>query len=376
MKLFTNSLEASFVERPNRFVVTAETENGIVRAHCPNPGRLEELLHPGREIILERTAGEKRKTSYTLVAAHYKGKIIPLYSTKANQIARELIIPGLFPDFIEIIPEYSIGSSRFDFFVRTRDKKFLIEVKACTLVEHGIAMFPDAPSSRARRHLTELAEHRSGDLSGHVLFIIMNEDAQCFVPNLHTDPKFALELERIQRKIGIHAVSVSADTDGSIRIINHNVPIDFSPVELVRENRGVYIVLGQLLGDTVIEPGALGEVLFKKGFYVYVGSALKNLMQRTARHKRKRKKIHWHIDYFLNKASLIKTYPIFSYDPLECSLAFDIKQIAEGEVPNFGSSDCSCSSHFFYFPENPMMRIDFTDILFTYRHVKGMHRSG
>jgi DNA-binding sugar fermentation-stimulating protein len=40
MRAFEPSVTGRFVARPNRFVVEAETDAGIVRAHCPNPGRL------------------------------------------------------------------------------------------------------------------------------------------------------------------------------------------------------------------------------------------------------------------------------------------------------------------------------------------------
>ena len=46
--------------------------------------------------------------------------------------------------------------------------------------------------------------------------------------------------------------------------------------------------------------GALGECSFPKGDYIYTGSAMKNLKSRIARHRRKDKKLRWHIDYLLN----------------------------------------------------------------------------
>ena len=400
MRLFTNSLEAVFVSRPNRFVITAKSGEKLIRAHCPNPGRLEEILHPGRTLIFEEAGvqpaspapppalsnvrsssivpkpeGAARKTAYTLVGVHYKGKVIPLYSGRANHAARELIIPRLFPWADTVVPEYRAGSSRFDFFLTGSGRSALVEVKACTLVEHGVAMFPDAPSLRGKRHIEELAVLGGGGNgagSGHVLFVVMHEDAHSFVPNIHTDPAFAASLAELCCKIGIHAASLSCSASGEASLVNCSIPVDLGPAALARRNAGVYFLLIELSGDRTITAGALPAAHFSAGFYVYAGSARKNLQQRLQRHTRKRKKLHWHIDYLLAEAASVKGYPILSAGDLECRLAADIGGFAEYDVSGFGSSDCSCPSHLFYFSSNPMDREEFTDLLCRYRHIDGL----
>ena len=99
---------------PNRFIVHVQLPEGPVRAHCPNPGRLIELMNPGRKMILEKSRDSSRKTAWTLVAAEYRGETVPLFSAKANEVAGELIIPRLFPEAREIKAEYKWGHSRFD----------------------------------------------------------------------------------------------------------------------------------------------------------------------------------------------------------------------------------------------------------------------
>ena len=65
--------------------------------------------------------------------------------------------------------------------------------------------------------------------------------------------------------------------------------------------KGTYCLLIHLKQDSKITIGKLGEKNFQKGYYIYVGSALNSLKTRIQRHLRKEKKIHWHIDYLLNK---------------------------------------------------------------------------
>lgn len=89
---------------------------------------------------------------------------------------------------------------------------------------------------------------------------------------------------------------------------------------------------------------------FKKGYYVYIGSAMNSLVARINRHLSDEKKLHWHIDYLLeNKSSEIRDVLFNVSDKkIECDLASTIALNGE-EVPKFGCSDCNCSSHLIYF---------------------------
>lgn len=66
----------------------------------------------------------------------------------------------------------------------------------------------------------------------------------------------------------------------------------------------LYALLIYLPHATQINVGKLGEFVFPAGFYVYVGSARRNLASRIARHRRKEKRLHWHIDYLLQHAEV------------------------------------------------------------------------
>ena len=106
-----------------------------------------------------------------------------------------------------------------------------------------------------------------------------------------------------------------------------------------------------------IRIGALGDIFFSKGFYLYVGSGMGNtgastLLNRVKRHllNYTEKSIHWHIDYLLadTHSIITKIYLIPSNEPLECIIAQELSIIFENFIQNFGSSDCPCISHLFY----------------------------
>jgi sugar fermentation stimulation protein A len=68
---------------------------------------------------------------------------------------------------------------------------------------------------------------------------------------------------------------------------------------------GVYHLLIHLPQDTTMEVGKLGNFRFPAGYYVYTGSALGGLESRIARHFRRKKRLHWHIDYLLQYGCII-----------------------------------------------------------------------
>ncbi len=115
-------------------------------------------------------------------------------------------------------------------------------------------------------------------------------------------------------------------------------------------NTGAYQLLIEIKKDVKINIGALGRLSFEKGFYVYTGSAMKGLEARVARHRRKDKKLRWHIDYLLNhrSAKIIDVKLFRSNDRRECSLNQQVIGLSGSEVPvaGFGSSDCRiCPAH-------------------------------
>jgi sugar fermentation stimulation protein A len=392
VRLFNPDRDAVFVRRPNRFLIIARDGDEELPCHCPNPGRLLEFVFPGMPLILEKRNdedGAKAKTRWTAVGVRYRGGVAPLFSSRANKAAAELILDGIIPGLAEIQSEYTIGASRFDFLcIDKKGRRHLVEVKACSLIEYGVAMFPDAPSGRALKHLEELAALSREGYICHVLFVIVHGEPERFVPNLHTDPQLAAALSRLGKAahppassaakggghpVSIHAALLRCDAAGEAVLADKAVPVDLSHGRLAESNGGNYLMVLEFPADREIAVGSLGTLGFKQGWYVYAGSARKNLSQRINRHLRKiRKQKHWHIDYLTPYTGKIKALPIVSYRNLECDLAGDLEKLGGEPVMGFGCSDCRCKSHLYYFEGPPMESRDFVDMLFRYRHVEGL----
>lgn len=136
-------------------------------------------------------------------------------------------------------------------------------------------------------------------------------------------------------------------------------------IKSVGNMKGSYCLIINIKKDTEIKIGRkLGIINFKKGCYVYVGSAMNCLESRVKRHLSDNKKKHWHIDYLLlNKNSEIeKVYTKESCEKLECEIA---KKIIENEesIADFGCSDCKCHSHLIYFKNSKLANLKVSSVL-------------
>ncbi|MFP4444302.1 MAG: DNA/RNA nuclease SfsA [Spirochaetia bacterium] len=343
-----------------------------VRCHCPNPGSLLELCIPGSPVLLQHSTAPGRKTAYSAVAAFRRGRVIPLDSTRTNSLFRNLLLPTLFPGAAAVKTEPVFRRNRLDFSFFWNGRPHAVEVKTCTLVESETAMFPDAPSKRALHHLNLLAELKQEGIIPHLFFLVMNPEAERLIPNIHTDPEFSEALDHYAGQINLHAAVFSCSHAGDAVLSKKSIPVLTEPASLIRQNRGVYLVILELPEGITVEVGKLGVLNFDKGFYIYTGSAMGTLKSRTARHLRRgRKRIRWHIDYLTTLPVKRKVFPIYTAEDIECKLAASAGAALWPDqklIPGFGSSDCRCRSHLLYSKSNPLLNSAFADMILAYRH--------
>ncbi|RMG68686.1 MAG: DNA/RNA nuclease SfsA [Nitrospirae bacterium] len=354
-----------FLRRLNRFVIECLIEGKIQRAYLPNPGRLLEILLPDTPIYLEPA---KRGSScpFTVYGAKRGNRVVMLHTHYTNRVARWLINRGLVPGLEKYRikkEEVKWGNSRFDFLLDDGRQELLLEVKSCTLFHRGIALFPDAPTERGKRHLVELAA--SG--KGAVLFVIQDPEIKLFVPDYHTDPDFSKTLYELRKGLTLRAVCLGWDENMEIKEPVKTVDIGIEHIKAGLSDSGIYAVVLRLNEDRTIEVGSLGRINFRAGHYVYVGSAKTGLTSRIQRHKRLRKGLHWHIDYLRKESEWVHSFPIRGALSTECQLARSIGLVATAEIKGFGSSDCGCNSHLFFMEENPLQSRPFIETILDFR---------
>ena len=196
-------MSAELLERENRFRVRIRVGDSIQAAHLANPGRLEELMVPGRTLWVKSANSPHRKTQYDLSLVEHQGILVSLNSHLPNQLLdtalRENVL-SWFGSSGEVQREVSFGDSRLDFRLSNAQNEICwIEAKSVTLVNEGLAQFPDAPTERGRRHLLELQSAVAQGNRGAVVFMVQREDARAFAPHDGTDPAFGDTLRAAAR---------------------------------------------------------------------------------------------------------------------------------------------------------------------------------
>ena len=193
---------ARFVDRPNRFIVRAnvQPEGDLITAHLPDPGRLTDLLVDGCELFVRKEDGTGRKTQWTAVALSApSGALVSLDTTLPNRLVKAALDVHELDELDGWIlerPEVPIGRSRFDFLLKnSAGEQLVLEVKSVTMVQRNVGLFPDAPTDRGRRHLSELIEVAGKPgWSAAVLFVVQRIDADKVAMAAGIDPEFAQTL--------------------------------------------------------------------------------------------------------------------------------------------------------------------------------------
>ncbi len=190
---YKNIIHGIFENRPNRFIANIWVDGILEAVHVKNTGRCRELLIPGCDVILEISENLKRKTKYDLISVYKEGLgLVNIDSQAPNKVAYEWLKKQ---NYSLIKPEYTYGSSRFDFYMEKGDKKYFMEVKGCTLEIDGIGYFPDAPTERGVKHLRELAKAAGEGYVCFVAFVIQMEGVDEVRANVQTHKEFGEALE-------------------------------------------------------------------------------------------------------------------------------------------------------------------------------------
>ena len=214
--LYDNTLPGTFVRRLNRFTALVEIDGNEETVHVKNTGRLEELLLPGAKVTLQKAADPERKTGYDLISVYAPGlKWVNIDSLAPNALVKQVLESSSY-DLVK--PEYSYGNSRIDFYMEEGDRKFLCEVKGCTLAadrKAGIGLFPDAPTERGVRHLQELARAAKEGFFCSIVFVIQMNGIHLVRPNHAAQPEFGQALREAAKtgvQIQYYSCHVEADS--------------------------------------------------------------------------------------------------------------------------------------------------------------------
>lgn len=202
--LYDDTLEATFISRPNRFIARVLAERREMVCHIKNTGRLMELLVPGAKVILAKAKHAARKTAYDMVAVYKGDMLVNIDSQAPNEVAY-LYLRNHYPDAV-VRREQRWLDSRLDFHVQGSGLSLYVEVKGCTLEKNGIALFPDAPTMRGIKHLHALMSCVQSGHRAMVLFVVQMTPVNGFAPYDSMHPAFG-EALRAASLAGVEVIA-------------------------------------------------------------------------------------------------------------------------------------------------------------------------
>jgi sugar fermentation stimulation protein A len=143
-----------------------------------------------------------------------------------NRLVFESVKAGMIPElsgYETVEPEVKISArSRIDLALTAEERKrCYVEIKNCTLVDHGVALFPDAVTTRGLRHIAELQTLVNSGCRCVMFYFIQRMDAEVFKPADHIDSEYGKGLR--------HAVR------SGLEVLAYDVAIDLNKIKLNRK---------------------------------------------------------------------------------------------------------------------------------------------
>ncbi len=203
---FPPLIKGTLLKRYKRFLADIELETGgVVTAHCPNSGSMKGCARPGAEAWISQSTNLKRKLKYTWELTRIGGTFIGINTLVPNRLVRASVENGLVPElsgYSRVRTEVKTSEhTRLDLMLEDNNGKLcFVEIKNCTLVENGVARFPDAVTTRGQKHIQELVDLAANGHRAVLFFLVQRTDAHIFTPAADIDPEYAEKLMQARLK--------------------------------------------------------------------------------------------------------------------------------------------------------------------------------
>ena len=227
MRYDSKLIEARFIKRQNRFAALVDLNGAETMVHVANSGRMRELLIPHRKVFLRCAAKPHRKTAYDLALVDLGSHLCSMDARLPPLLVQEAFCQGRleqFSGYDSIRKEVALGDSRIDLMLSGPDGDCYVETKSVNLVENGLALFPDAPTERGRKHLMSLAKALSAGCRAAVIFVVQRSDAVHFTTHDSADELFGQALRDVIGK-GVEAYAYRCRLSAEAITLDSRIPL-------------------------------------------------------------------------------------------------------------------------------------------------------
>ncbi|MBI4278045.1 MAG: DNA/RNA nuclease SfsA [Armatimonadetes bacterium] len=186
----------TLIRRVNRFAVEVRAVGTHRRLylHLPNSGRMSELLRTGVRGMAHLAPRPGGRTRGTLVIVRHRGRWVGVDARVPNRLFEAGLRMGTlvpFDGYRVWRREVRFRGGRVDFTLEGAEGTCLVETKSCNRVEDGVALFPDAPTTRGARHLVALSRAAREGRRAAVVWFVQRDDTHVLRADETADPVFA-----------------------------------------------------------------------------------------------------------------------------------------------------------------------------------------
>ena len=230
MKIIPRLINVKFIKRYKRFFADVSLNKKKVTTHCPNSGSMLGLLSENNDAWISKSDNPNRKLKYTLEIINDKRSNVGVNTHRANRLVEEALKKKIIIElkkFSNIKREAKFSKeTRFDFLLENKNKKAFLEVKNVTLSrEKGISEFPDAITTRGKKHLVHLQDAIKKGYESYLLFLIQREDINIMKIANDIDSNYYNEIIKAQKN-GVKIIAYSCKVNGSEITIKKKIEVE------------------------------------------------------------------------------------------------------------------------------------------------------
>lgn len=212
---FPDLIRGKLIKRYKRFLADIILENGEeITAHVPNSGAMTSCIEENCPVWVSFHDNPKRKLKYTLELTQMADILICTNTGVANKIAIEAIENATIKElqgYTSLKPEQKYGiNSRIDILLENETQKCYVEVKSVSLKIDDTLAFPDAVTTRGKKHLDELVSMVEEGHRAVMLYVIQRTDNLPFRIAKEIDKMYDETLKESMKK-GVEVIVYQSD---------------------------------------------------------------------------------------------------------------------------------------------------------------------